>query len=78
MYFSGINLETGETIEGSELADTTAFSIHLGIYRHRADVKSIMHTHPKYTTVLSVLEVHVSYVFENFQRNVKILSTHNR
>lgn len=52
----GLNLETGEPIEGKRKADITALSIHLGIYRNRPDVNSIMHLHPKYATTLAVLD----------------------
>lgn len=52
----GIDMGSGELIEGSSKPDTTAFSIHLGIYRHRPDVNSIMHTHPKFATTLAVLK----------------------
>lgn len=44
-------------IEGERMPDATAFSIHLGVYRHRKDVQSVMHTHPKYSTTLAALEV---------------------
>ena len=50
-------METAEVIEGFREPETTAFSIHLGVYRQRSDVQSIMHTHPRYTTALSALKV---------------------
>ena len=58
IIFLGIDIETGRrVIEGTGSPDITAHSIHRALYRHRLDVKSVMHTHPTYATVLSVLQV---------------------
>ena len=50
-------------IEGDRLPDATAFSIHLGVYRHRKDVHSVMHTHPKYSTTPAALKVKYKIIF---------------
>lgn len=58
IMFVGIDVETGRrVIEGTGSPDITAHSIHRALYRHRLNVKSVMHTHPTYATVLSVLQV---------------------
>jgi len=57
-FFTGVDMETGEVIEGVDRqAEETAYSIHLGVYRQRPDIQSIMHTHARYATTLAVLEV---------------------
>lgn len=64
IIFLGIDVETGRrVIEGTGSPDITAHSIHRALYRHRLDVKSVMHTHPTYATVLSVLQVKLFFFF---------------
>jgi len=43
----------GKVVEGAFKPPSEIF-IHLVIYKAREDVKSIVHVHPKYTTILSV------------------------
>lgn len=52
----GVDMNSPTVIEGKGTAEKTATAIHKGIYRNRPDVNAIMHTHPRYATVLSVLE----------------------
>jgi len=52
----GFALTTGEHVEGVGEVEPTAMSIHRGLYRNRCDIKTVMHMHPRYTTVLSVLK----------------------
>ena len=67
IIFLGIDVETGRrVIEGTGSPDITAHSIHRALYRHKLDVKSVMHTHPTYATVLSVLQVKLFCFFPFF------------
>lgn len=43
-----------KTIEGEGMANP-ATRFHLWVYRHRTDVNSIVHTHPPYTSAMSML-----------------------
>jgi len=54
--FIGIDVNTAEVIEGSGLSNISAHSLHRAIYRQRPDVQAVIHTHPTYASVLSVLE----------------------
>lgn len=54
--FIGLDVGTAEVIEGTGLPELTAHSIHRGVYRHRPDVQSVVHTHPTYATTLTVLK----------------------
>lgn len=68
----GINIDTSEMVEGVELPDITAHSIHRGIYRHRPDVNSVMHTHARYATALSTLQdPEIKMVHQNSARFAK-------
>lgn len=54
--FMGLDVGSAEVVEGSGMPELTAHSIHRGVYRHRPDVKAVVHTHPKHATVLAVLK----------------------
>jgi len=54
--FIGLDVKTGEVIEGSGLPELTAHVIHRAVYRQRPDVMSVMHTHPTYATVMGLLK----------------------
>ena len=57
-------MNTAETVEDGEGApDLVAHSIHRGIYRHRTDVNAVMHSHARYSTALSVLEVDRIHIY---------------
>jgi L-ribulose-5-phosphate 4-epimerase len=49
-----VQLESGEALPG-ETKPTYELPMHLTIYRSRADVQGIVHTHAPYVTALSVL-----------------------
>merc|ERR550519_1229236 len=54
--FLGLDVATGDVVEGSGMPELTAHVIHRAIYRHRADVQSVMHAHPTHATILGVLK----------------------
>ena len=51
---SVINLTSGELISG--LKPTSEIQMHREIYQNRKDVQSIIHAHPFYTTIFSVIK----------------------
>ena len=53
----GIDFATGKIVEGKEPPEITATSIHMGIYKYRKDINSIIHTHAMYTSILGTLKV---------------------
>ena len=46
----------GNVVEGSGEWDATAFMIHRGAHRARADARCVLHTHMPYATALSLTE----------------------
>lgn len=67
-----VDLETGELVEGEEPPEITAISIHTGIYRHRTDINSILHTHAMYTSILGTLQdPTIQMVHQNSTRFLK-------
>jgi len=68
----GIDIDTGKTVEGRGEPELTARSIHGGLYRNRNDIKSIMHAHPKYSTILSVMkDPTIKLIHQNSARFMK-------
>eukprot|EP00111_Clytia_hemisphaerica_P007856 TCONS_00022831-protein len=57
-HLVGVDLETGELVEGKEPPEITAQSIHMGIYAHarKKEINCIMHTHAMYTSILGTLQ----------------------
>lgn len=55
-------------LEGNPLEDNLQPSIeagmHLGVYRHRSDVKAVIHTHQIYASVLSILNRPIPALFD--------------
>jgi L-ribulose-5-phosphate 4-epimerase len=45
----------GKSLDGN-LKPSIETGMHLGIYKHRADVKAVIHTHQTYASVLSILK----------------------
>ena len=45
----------GKSLDG-HLKPSIETGMHLGIYKHRADVKAVIHTHQSYASVLSILQ----------------------
>jgi ribulose-5-phosphate 4-epimerase/fuculose-1-phosphate aldolase len=46
----------GERLAGDGVLDRTAFTIHLGAHRARADAQCVLHTHMPYATALAMTE----------------------
>ncbi|XP_077978074.1 putative aldolase class 2 protein RP493 [Glandiceps talaboti] len=52
----GVDMETGEVVEGDGQPDESVIGIHHTIYRARPDIKVSFHMHPPYTTALATLK----------------------
>jgi len=53
----------GNSLDGN-LKPSIETGMHLGIYKHRPDVKAVIHTHQTYASVLSVLNRPVPALFD--------------
>jgi len=53
----------GNPLDGN-LKPSIEAGMHLGIYRHRADVKAVIHTHQTYASVLSILKRPIPALFD--------------
>jgi len=52
----GLDVDTLEVVEGSGTVDPSAPLIHKAVYKARPESKSVMHTHPTYSSALSCLK----------------------
>lgn len=64
-----VDLATGAVVDGL-LRPSTELAMHLGIYRARADVGGIVHTHSVYATAHSVLRVALPPIVEDLAQAV--------
>jgi ribulose-5-phosphate 4-epimerase/fuculose-1-phosphate aldolase len=68
----------GAIVDGDGVAETTAFVIHRGVHRARADARCVMHTHMPYATAVSMtaggLETRISQNSMAFHGRVAHLS----
>ena len=65
-------MNTFEIVEGKKSPDITALSIHLGVYKNRPDVNSVMHTHARYSAVLCALAVSLMGISVSIVHNKNI------
>jgi L-fuculose-phosphate aldolase len=64
-----VDVATGDVVDG-RLRPSTELAMHLGIYRARADVGGIVHTHSVYATAHSVLRVTLPPIVEDLAQAV--------
>ena len=53
----------GKSLDGN-LKTSIETGMHLGIYKHRPDVKAVIHTHQTYASVLSILQRPIPALFD--------------
>ena len=53
----------GNRIDG-HLQPSIEVGMHLGVYKHRADVKAVIHTHQTYASVLAILNRSIPALFD--------------
>jgi glutamate-1-semialdehyde 2,1-aminomutase len=53
----------GKSLDGN-LKPSIETGMHLGIYKHRPDVKAVIHTHQTYASVLSILQRPIPALFD--------------
>ena len=53
----------GNPLQGN-LQPSIETGLHLGIYKHRTDVKAVIHTHQTYASVLSILQRPIPALFD--------------
>jgi L-ribulose-5-phosphate 4-epimerase len=53
----------GDSLDGN-LKPSIEVGMHLGIYKHRPDVKAVIHTHQAYASVLSILNRPIPALFD--------------
>jgi L-fuculose-phosphate aldolase len=52
-----------KSIEG-QLAPSIETAMHLSIYKYRSDVEAVIHTHPVFASVLSIINQHIPALFD--------------
>ncbi|XP_077982995.1 putative aldolase class 2 protein CC_1201 [Glandiceps talaboti] len=52
----GVDMETGEAVEGDGQPEVSAVEIHRAMHRARPDIKASFHVHAPYTTALGILK----------------------